>query len=304
MGAEQEKAQHLAGVGLEGILDEEAVAEALAHLLAADRDEAVVHPVTRQFVPRRAAGLCRFVLVVREEQVGPAAVDVDGVVLVGAEVLFDHRRALGVPARASPAEGGVKGDAVVADAFPQREIRRVALFGRTFDPLLGIGLVLAAVGEAEVAGVALGVEIDVAVRRPVGVAGVDKLGDEVGHHVEGFGRFWFERRAPHAQRRHVAVVGFGVGIGQFGDGDARLAGSGDDLVVDVGDVARIGHFVPLGFEDAPQQVEDQRAFGVSQVRVVVDRRPADIKRDFSGHERFEEAFGLGDTVKNMHAAAP
>ena len=64
---------------------------------------AVVHPVAREVaVAERALGLRDLVLVVREDQVGAAAVDVERL----AEVAVRHRRALDVPARAGPGPTG------------------------------------------------------------------------------------------------------------------------------------------------------------------------------------------------------
>src|SRR6478672_2085021 len=76
------------------------VAEALRHLLAAHVDKPVVHPEARERLPTvRAAALRDFILMVREDEVESAAVDVDGL----AKVALDHRRTFDVPARPSPA---------------------------------------------------------------------------------------------------------------------------------------------------------------------------------------------------------
>ena len=54
------------------------IAEALRHLLGAHVDEAVVHPVARERrAAVRAAALRDLILVVREDEVEPAAMDVD-----------------------------------------------------------------------------------------------------------------------------------------------------------------------------------------------------------------------------------
>ena len=131
--------------------DQQPVAERLAHLGAALRDPAVVQPVLREPVaggPR----LGLLVLVVREAQVEPAAVDVEGL----AEVPLRHRRALEVPARPAAAERGVPGGRLRLaglGGLPQREVAGVALgvvvdraVGRgdhVVDPLVGQRAVLA-----------------------------------------------------------------------------------------------------------------------------------------------------------------
>ena len=83
------------------------VAEALRHLLSFDLEEAVMHPHLRH--DRRAVGAARLgdlVLVMREDEVDAAAMNVEGL----AEMGFRHRRALdmpaGTPRRLDPARRG------------------------------------------------------------------------------------------------------------------------------------------------------------------------------------------------------
>ena len=79
-------------------MDRHEIAEGLGHLLALDLQEAVVHPVVGHH--RRAVGaaaLRDLVLVVGEDEVDAAAVDVEHL----AQRLLRHRRALDVPARAA-----------------------------------------------------------------------------------------------------------------------------------------------------------------------------------------------------------
>ena len=75
----------------------EHVAQRLAHLLAAHGDPAVVQPEPGERVAG-GLGLGDLVLVVREDQIHSAGVDVE----LGAEVRLAHRDAFGVPARAGP----------------------------------------------------------------------------------------------------------------------------------------------------------------------------------------------------------
>src|SRR5256885_8117113 len=59
------------------VADGEEVAQRLGHLLVVHVDEAVVHPDLRERLAGRAFALGDLVFVVRELQVGAAAVDVD-----------------------------------------------------------------------------------------------------------------------------------------------------------------------------------------------------------------------------------
>ena len=100
--ADEQQAQRLEVVGLGDLADGDDVAERLRHLLAAEVHHARVQPVARELaVAERALGLGDLVLVVREDQVGAAAVDVERL----AEVAVRHRRALDVPAGPARAPG-------------------------------------------------------------------------------------------------------------------------------------------------------------------------------------------------------
>ena len=101
------------------------VAQRLAHLLAAHGDPAVVQPVPGERVAGRL-GLGDLVLVVREDQIHSAGVDVE----LRPEVRLAHRDAFGVPARAAAAPRRRPGRLAGLGALPQREVALVALAGR------------------------------------------------------------------------------------------------------------------------------------------------------------------------------
>ncbi len=93
---QQSPADHLARLLFEQVMGQGDVAEALGHLLVGHVQEAVVQPVVgvAAVVMAVAHTLGELVLVVREDQVDAAAVDVDR----QAQLLLDHRRAFDVPA--------------------------------------------------------------------------------------------------------------------------------------------------------------------------------------------------------------
>src|SRR4051812_42846440 len=83
------------------LLDRHNIAEALRHLLAAGHgEETVMHPVARQrSAVMGAAALGELVLVVGEDKVEAAAVNIDCVPYPACFThCLDHRRALNVPA--------------------------------------------------------------------------------------------------------------------------------------------------------------------------------------------------------------
>src|SRR5436190_13725223 len=90
--------------GCEDVAYARDVAERLRHLDAVDGQHLVVHPDPREGMARmRALALRNLVLVVRENEVEPAAMDVEGL----AELGLAHRRAFDMPARPAAAPRAV-----------------------------------------------------------------------------------------------------------------------------------------------------------------------------------------------------
>src|SRR6185295_10973051 len=106
----------------------------------------VVHPHAREALAGRL-GLRALVLVVREDQVEAAAVDVE----ILAELRARHRRALDVPARPPAAPGRIpRGVLVRLVRLPEREVERRPLALAGLDARARDELVRALAGELAV----------------------------------------------------------------------------------------------------------------------------------------------------------
>src|SRR5512147_495972 len=122
-------------------MDGDEVAEALRHLLTLHLEEAVMQPVIRHH--RRVEGTTRLrdlVLMVREDEVDAAAMDVEGL----AEMLPRHGRAFDMPAGTPRCrDAGRRRPRRLAwlRRLPQNEVHRVALVGRDLDAGAGDHLV-------------------------------------------------------------------------------------------------------------------------------------------------------------------
>ena len=102
-----------------------------------------MHPQPRQRLAARGERLRRLVLVVGEQQVAAAAVDLD----LEPEHFLGHRRALDVPARPPRSPGRVPGGVLaLLQPLPEREIERIALAPGALEPLPLVHLVDVAVG--------------------------------------------------------------------------------------------------------------------------------------------------------------
>ena len=239
-----------------------------------------MHPVPGEAVAGRL-GLRDLVLVVREDQVHPAAVDVEG----RAQVLGGHGRAFQVPAGPPGSPRRLPVRLAGLGRLPQREVPRVAL-GRVVGVLGRAHLVQPLPGQRAVGGVGAHVEVHVAAGR-VGVLAVDQPAHQHDHLRDVPGGARLDVRRAAADR----VIGPGeralVALGDDPGGDALAGRGAQDLVLDVGDVPAEGHPVAAGLEPPDQHVEAHGRPQVADVRRRLHRGAAQVDRHLPRHERHE-----------------
>ena len=242
----EEEQDDVAPPGVEHVAQRDVVAERLRHLLAGEAEHSVLRPDARELVSERAR-LRELVLVVREDEVETAAVDLE----CRPEGVLRHRRTLDVPARPAAPPGRVPRRVLARLVrLPEREVARV-LLQRVRLLLLDLFRPLA--GEPTVLRVARDGEVDVALDRVCEVA-LDQLLDELD---DGGDRL----RGTLIRRSLV------------------------DPVVDVGDVVDERRFVAAVPQPRAQpHAKDERA-RVADVRALVHGRPAEVHPDRPGRRR-------------------
>ena len=248
-----------------------------------------MQPVARHQLAMRTFRLGDLVLVVRKGQVDAAAVNVDG----AAEVFGRHGRAFDMPAGPAPAPGRVPDRVFRLTRFgelPEREIGRRALVRARLDP--GALFIVFRFAARQLAVIRHGGHREPdAFPADIGVVLAHKACDNLDHFRHMLRGPGLNAWGKDVQCQHVGVVDAGI---FFRDGRDRLAGVHcrlDQLVFDVGDVAREddGAFT-IGFHQQPaQDVKDDGRARVSDMRVVVGRRTADIDGDPLGILRLEAA---------------
>ena len=218
---------------------------------------------------------------VREDEVHPAGVDVEPVAEVGGA----HGGALDVPAGPPPTPGAVPAPLLGRDPLPQGEIERILLGLVARDPRPGSELVDPATGELAVAGEAPHRVVhvpgparhleDIApTGRDQGLDQRDHLREVLAHARLPVGREAADRRHPLAvDRLHAAR--------EVERRLAVLAGTRQDLVVDVGHVAHVGDLEPSRAEMSDQNVERHRRASVTGVRDVVHGRSTAVDAGLS-----------------------
>ena len=284
MRAEIDHADHLARIALiQQIAHGKEVAEGFGHLLPLDLQHLVMHPDLRE--PRLrmgAAALRQFILVMRELQINPAAMNVKGrpQQLIAHGAAFDMPAGPPAPPRAVPARGfGIR-------RFPQHEIHRVFLEGRHLDPRPCDHVIDRPPREPPVFGIRPHPEQHMPFLG-IGMPPRDQRLDH-GDHRPDIGRgARLMRRAQRAQGIHVVVIPADRLFRPLGDqllqrprrpGLLPCQGGGVDLVIHIGEVAHIGH-LPRAIDMAQQpeqRVEHHHRPGIADMGAVIDRGATDI----------------------------
>ena len=186
--------------------------------------------------------------------------------------------------------------------LPQREVPRVPLAGLPLALRLE-QLVQLLVGEAEVAGEGVDVEVDV----PVGGVRVPALHQRP-HHRDHLGdvagRPGFGGRRQAAQRLVRRVERALVRVSHRPPGPIRLRRFHQDLVVDVRDVADERHLEAPVEEPATHDVEVQPGADVPDVRRALHGGATEVDRDTARGERDEvtDLPGAGVVQAKSHAS--
>ena len=266
-----------------------------------------MHPGGHHLVADHRLGLGDLVLVVGEDVVLAAGVDVD-VLAQGGQ---GHGRALDVPARvAVPPRRGPLDQPARPGRLPQGEVGVVALARvRLLLPVPGPQLVQGVARQAPVAGERLDREVHVAVDL-VGVAALQQLGHQLQHlgDVVGGARVGGGRLEVEGGR--VGQVRLGVEGGDLGRRLVLQAGRDQHPVLaavellvghvpDVGDVLHLADLGPARLQGPPEQVGQQEAAQVADVGVAVHGRPAGVHGDPPGRPRPHRLLGPGQGVGDL-----
>ena len=186
MGAQHEEAQHLEVVFLTDLADREEIPQGFGHLLIVNIQKSIVHPVSGEGLAVGRLALGDLVLVVREDQILAAGVNVD----LLAQIFLGHHGALDVPAGTALAPVGLPVGLALLLRLPEHEVGRVALALLTGDFQLtetGLQVVQVLVGQLPVLLKGCGAEIDGSVLGHVGVPLVDQGLDHIQHAADLLG---------------------------------------------------------------------------------------------------------------------
>ena len=293
----------------EELLECDEVAEAFTHLLSVDGNHVVVHPVMHHLIALRGYCLRDLALVMREDQVHATAVNVE----VVAEILASHGRALAVPAGISLAPGtGPMHDVLRCRLFPQGEIVLMLLLPHSVE-LSAVVLDVGEITSGEDAIVVflvvfLHVEVDRAIAF-VGEAIVHDLFDKLFLLNDMSRCVGLDRRRQHIEHVHGLVIAVGIVLRDLHGLELLQARLLLDLVVTfvgvvlkmthISDVAHVANLVSQMLQIAEEHVESNGRTGMTQVRIAVDSRSANIHTHVRGVQRLEELLAAGERIINQ-----
>ena len=106
MCVQHEETKHLQIIFLADLTNSKEIAQRFGHLTVINIQECIMHPVMRELLAAASLALCDLVLMMREDQILSAAVDVD----LLAQIFLGHDRALNVPARTALSPRGLPVD--------------------------------------------------------------------------------------------------------------------------------------------------------------------------------------------------
>ena len=282
MRLQNEKPHDLPRIFFENIRHRKEVVQRLAHLLVVDRDKAVVHPIPGEAVRTAAIRLRlgNLVLMVREDQVAAAAMEIKGF----AQILQRHRRTFDVPSGPSFAPRTFPRRLARLRGLPKREIHRI-LFPRVhLDPRARHHIVKIAPAELSVIFEGFDAVIDVAFQF-ISEAFVHKP-------LHHFDNLRYRLRNPRVdvgatdiQLVHHAKICVNILIRNVFPCDAALVRRADNLVVHVREILDIAHLIAALRKEPPDHIPSHKRSRVADMRIVVRRDAADVNADLARFQR-------------------
>ncbi len=258
-----------------------------------------MHPVVHErCLPGRGFGEGDLGLVVREDQVDAAPVDV----VARSEQAGRDGGVLDVPARAPGAPGAVPLRLPGGRGLPDHEIFRARLRGSASSRAPGTERLDLLAGEAAVGGVLGDGVVHRAVVGGVGHSLLDErpdLLDDLGDEIRRV-RIVVDRTDP--EPLHGSEVGKEVAVGEAEGVLLLFSRPGDDLVVEVRHVLDVEHAIAPAAKGAGDGVEDDERAAVPHVRLRVGRQTADEQPDPWRDPRREDPWGAGHRIVDRHPA--
>lgn len=201
-----------------------------------------------------------------------------------------------MPARTTGTPGRIPARLTWLRALPQHEIQWILLGLIDLDARADLQVLDLAPRQLAVTDELADPVIDITIARCIGEAFIDERLDHRVHAGDMVRRTWLDIRTQHVEASFVLVHGGDHALDQRLERLAVLAGTTNDLVVDVGDVTYVGHIVAAMAQPTGDHVERDHHPCMTDVAEVIDRHATDVHAHLVVFQRAERFLGLGQRV--------
>ena len=189
--------------------------------------------------------------------------------------------------------------------LPQHEVERIVLRFVDLDPGTAAQVLEPPIRQCSVGGKRAHVVVDVAIRAAVGGPALDQPLHHRDDRIDVVRRARLRVRLQHAECAAVLVHVLGEAPREHVEVLTVLVRAGDDLVVDVSDIAHVRHPVAQAAQIADDHVERHQHPCVAKMAVVVDGHAAHVHPHVPGLDRTECLFrSCQRVVDRQHGRRP
>ncbi len=283
---QQQIANHLGLMLLQQLPDGEEIAERFRHLFVIDPHRTDMQPVAGKRLAGRTFRLGNLVLMVRKFQIGPATVHVESLT----QRADRHRRTFDVPARTTGTPGRIPTGFARLGRLPQSEIERILLGLAHLDAGTHLQLLEVALAQPAIIGKAAHPIVDIAVAGQIAIAPLDQPVDQRDDLIDVVGGARLAVDRQDAERGLVFMHRGDEAVGQRREGFTIFGGTGEDLVIQIGDVANVAHLITDAAQVTHDHIKGHHHPGMAQMTVVIDGHAADIEADLARLQWLERLF--------------
>ncbi len=194
-----------------------------------------------------------------------------------------------MPAGPPLAPGGFPPRLTRLGTFPEGKIHRVTLALIHLNPCTSLHILQITLGKFQVLVKGIYGKVDITICC-IGMAVLDQTLDNGNDVIDMFRCLGLQGRAQHPQPVHILIKGGNVAISNSAVVGPFLNGPVDDLVVDIGVIADVGHLIPGKLQVAVDHIKHDTGPGMADVAEVIDRNPADIHPHLAGDTGDEQFF--------------
>src|SRR3989442_14123621 len=270
----------------------------MGHFLIPHLQKTCMYPIACKWFASETLTLGDLVLMVREDQIGTAAMDID----LLTQHFHCHSRTLDMPTRTSMTPGAIPPRFSWFSCFPEGKVTRVTFALVWLETPSGLHSLLVSFGKLPIARKGISGEIDVAVAFPlenISVPFLDELLHKCDNLGDKLGRMGIGIRRSDCQSVHITEVARCIAFGSLRGRDPLTQTGLDNPIINIREVLDVIDRISSVFQVAPHHITGNEETCVTQVRLVLGSQATDVHTDGQG-SRNKCFFFTGEGVRNSH----